>query len=952
MVSVSGSGSTWTSSWNLSVGNSGGGTLSIANGGGVSVSSSFGYSYIGNYAGSTGVVTVDGAGSALTSGEYLYIGNSGSGTLSITNGGSVSVGNSYIGNYAGSTGVVMVDGTGSTWSSGGLTVGGNGRLSITNGGSVSSGDGYIGGAVTVSGAGSTWMSGSSFLFVNGTLSITNGGSASNGDCYIGSSSGSTAVVTVDGTGSMWTSHSSSVNTDDRLFVGYYPGGGALSITNGASVSVVGETFVGANTGYTGVIDFGTNGGTLTTQTLLASPAQLAGTGTINTNGLVSDIDLRFDSAHGLKQTLVFQQSGQNVTVNVDMTGGAGAYGALGAGWQGAGSLTIQDGINISGYNGYLGYGSTAMGVATVAGPGSTWNSTFLYVGNGGSGTLSITNGGSVNSYYDYLGYNSGSRGVATVTGTGSTWTCSSLVVGNSGSGTLSITNGGSVSVSGATQVGANNGSTGTIDFGANGGTLTTQTLLVSPAQLAGTGTINTNGLVSDIDLRFDSTHGPKQVFVFQQPSQNVTVKLDMTTTQGALGAGWIGAGSLEIQDGVKVTSGSGYLGYNSGSTGVATVKGTGSTWTNSNGLSVGCYGGGTLSIASGGSVNGFGYIGVNSGSTGVVTVDGTGSTWTNNTSRTIQVGYNGGGTLSILNGGRVISWGGSSIGSTGMVMVDGTGSTWTNRSSLSVGSTGGGTLSITGGGTVTATSVTLGSGSLLAIDVGCGSLLSVGGTGTFTNEWLSTIRFLAGAGVAANTKYLPIPVPGGYPMQAVGGTWDWFTAKFTASSVTSGTSGTPVSLDLASVQRVLVSDNGTGGTGWEVGASFLAQPTSTPLNFTATAMNSDTLTALRGLLAPGRSVLSGWDFSADAGYTPGDPAYLSFGIGSGYSSEGLEVWHYDGSNWTEFAANDLTYDGTYASFTVTGFSGYAMVAVPEPGTLALLAAGLFSLLAYAWRRRV
>ncbi|MFZ1933982.1 MAG: PEP-CTERM sorting domain-containing protein, partial [Thermoguttaceae bacterium] len=87
------------------------------------------------------------------------------------------------------------------------------------------------------------------------------------------------------------------------------------------------------------------------------------------------------------------------------------------------------------------------------------------------------------------------------------------------------------------------------------------------------------------------------------------------------------------------------------------------------------------------------------------------------------------------------------------------------------------------------------------------------------------------------------------------------------------------------------------------------------------------------------------------GYTPGDPAYLSFGIGSGYSSEGLEVWHYDGSNWTEFAANDLTYDGTFASFTATGLSGYAMVAVPEPGTLALLAGGFVGLLAYAWRRR-
>jgi hypothetical protein len=36
----------------------------------------------------------------------------------------------------------------------------------------------------------------------------------------------------------------------------------------------------------------------------------------------------------------------------------------------------------------------------------------------------------------------------------------------------------------------------------------------------------------------------------------------------------------------------------------------------------------------------------------------------------------------------------------------------------------------------------------------------------------------------------------------------------------------------------------------------------------------------------------------------------------------------------------LTYDGAYANFTVTGFSGYALAAVPEPSTLALLAAGL------------
>ena len=62
------------------------------------------------------------------------------------------------------------------------------------------------------------------------------------------------------------------------------------------------------------------------------------------------------------------------------------------------------------------------------------------------------------------------------------------------------------------------------------------------------------------------------------------------------------------------------------------------------------------------------------------------------------------------------------------------------------------------------------------------------------------------------------------------------------------------------------------------------------------------------------------------------------------------MWHYSGTTWTQFSSNDLTYDGTYASFTVTGFSGYA-VTVPEPSTLALLVAGLLGALAYVWRKR-
>jgi len=62
-------------------------------------------------------------------------------------------------------------------------------------------------------------------------------------------------------------------------------------------------------GSTGAINFGTNGGTLTTGSLAASPSQLTGTGTINTRGLVSDLDLVFDSSASLNQTITFNNSG-------------------------------------------------------------------------------------------------------------------------------------------------------------------------------------------------------------------------------------------------------------------------------------------------------------------------------------------------------------------------------------------------------------------------------------------------------------------------------------------------------------------------------------------------------------------------------------------------------------------------------------------------------------------
>ena len=156
-VTVTGTGSKWTSSGPFLVGDYGSGMMNITGGGTVNSNNNGGFSYIGYNHGSAGVVTVDGSGSTWTnSGSLIFgsgsllVGYDGSGTLNITGGGTVSISidkagsgggpqGSYIGYNSDSTGKVTVDGIGSTWTnSGGLTVGyaGNGVLNITGGGAV------------------------------------------------------------------------------------------------------------------------------------------------------------------------------------------------------------------------------------------------------------------------------------------------------------------------------------------------------------------------------------------------------------------------------------------------------------------------------------------------------------------------------------------------------------------------------------------------------------------------------------------------------------------------------------------------------------------------------------------------------------------------------------------------------------------------------------------------
>ena len=288
----------------LGVGNVSDATLTIS---GVAVHSASGY--LGYQAGSAGTATVDGSNSTWASSSNFYVGNHGEGTLKITNGGAVTVANSAsLGYNPNGIGMAGVDGTGSTWTSAALYVGdiGEGTLEITNGGAVSSTGGYLGyynsyasGTVTVAGANSTWTN--------------------SGDLYVGDQ-----------------------------------GDGQLNIADSGSVTVTGTTYVGNSFTSLALLNF--SNGTLTTQSLYVAGDiyTLTGTGTINTNGLVSDTNLIFDGSdlinHGLSQTLAMGQ----VDVHLNM-GDSNNVGDLGVGVWDTASMTIQNGITVWSKTGCLGF---------------------------------------------------------------------------------------------------------------------------------------------------------------------------------------------------------------------------------------------------------------------------------------------------------------------------------------------------------------------------------------------------------------------------------------------------------------------------------------------------------------------------------------------------------------------------------------------------------------------
>ncbi len=224
-----------------------------------------------------------------------------------------------------------------------------------------------------------------------------------------------------------------------------------------------------------------------------------------------------------------------------------------------------------------------------------------------------------------------------------------------------------------------------------------------------------------------------------------------TFSTNALFLGDDGDGELNIINGGSVSSNSASIADKSGSTGLAVVDGTDSTWTNAGDLAVGNNGDGKLNITNGGSVT----IGDNlivgrlADSTGIVNIDGTDSILTVNY-RTV-IGGLGNGELHITNGGTFINTDSLYFGSTNSShIVDGAGSLL-QSGGIRIREAGDIELRVTNGGQVITEFIELDDGNHILVD-GLGSSLESTGEifiGQYHGD--ASLSVSNGASVSATT---------------------------------------------------------------------------------------------------------------------------------------------------------------------------------------------------------
>jgi T5SS/PEP-CTERM-associated repeat protein len=301
---------------------------------------------------------------------------------------------------------------------------------------------------------------------------------------------------------------------------------------------------------------------------------------------------------------------------------------------------------------------------------------------------------------------------------------------------------------------------------------------------------------------------------------------------------WAGGdGTLSISDGAKAINTGAYffIGYQSSSTGVVTVDGSGSSLESygTSSFHVGSSGHGSLVITNGGTVYSAAgpLIAAESGGTGSVIIDGTGSSFTSGGICWVG-GGNGTGVISITGGGSAVASDFRIQGPTGqpsIVTVDGSGSTLQANGTnglLVLGSTGeGGMLTVRNGADATSKEGRIGAGGS-----GPGEVTIDGAGSTWNNSGQMYVGYAAnssgklsilnGASVSnGGRSYIAYsPIPGRVTLDGTGSTWNNAENLYVGRSNSSGTlsisGGAAVTAQLieVNVPSLLAIDVGTGSS--------------------------------------------------------------------------------------------------------------------------------------------
>ena len=389
-------GSTWTVTDELFIGDGGEGDLHVLSGS--TVTSDVGI--LGAQFGVICIARVDGMGSSWSTTSALGVGNDGIGQVQIYDAGQVNVGtNAFLGIQQSGIGSIIIDSQGQLSIVGNLNVGidGEGRILVQGGGTMSSAGATLGNfehgyaSISVEGAGSGW---------------TNTGALVLGDF---------------GTGRLFVENGAGVNNTGSTSLGLSPGGyGRLSVDNAIFTTTDGLTVGGAGIGLMTVM-----GGGAVTSAQNAGDAWIGfgGTGEVVVSGTGSS----------------WTNHGQLFVGRMDIGGNLGT-----------GTLLVTDDALLTN-NGiaWLGHDSGSTGQAHVS--GGTWdNTSALYVGNEGNGSLVIEDGGLVTATNSTIAAGEGSTGSVIANGNGVVWSNSGgLAIGGGGEAELVIGSGATVLAQGA-----------------------------------------------------------------------------------------------------------------------------------------------------------------------------------------------------------------------------------------------------------------------------------------------------------------------------------------------------------------------------------------------------------------------------------------------------------------------------------------------------------------------